>query len=206
MSFRDWLSEPLATATSATPATHDGAAAGTVATVATVAVAAAPELKQQPAVLSRVWTAKANSDIAAGWRQRQTTSQWGSEAEGCERQWRGYLERYPGSWLPPEPYETKCRINEQVAAWNRMSGQDIDPREVIAQLSQDDYRDPLKVNRGALMRLVSDACRMLAGAGMREAFEERAAILEYDAGYTRKEAERLSRLQFVVQRSTPSNP
>lgn len=35
----------------------------------------------------------------------------------------------------------------------------------------------------------------------REAYEERAAILEYDAGYPRKEAERLAREMVLGKRS-----
>ncbi len=38
-----------------------------------------------------------------------------------------------------------------------------------------------------------------------EAYEERAAILEYDAGMTRPEAERMA-LEAVIRRRYPPNP
>lgn len=51
-----------------------------------------------------------------------------------------------------------------------------------------------------------DVAEAVAGLtpGQREAFEERAAILEYDAGFSRRTAERLALAEVLAQARRPT--
>lgn len=197
MSFRDWLSPPAAKAKAANPANAGGDQNGTLAALATLALATARE-SQSDSTAETVAASvdDASADVEAGWRERHEAAQWGREASAVESEWRLNLERWPGYWQPPERYETNCRINEYVAAWNRVTGQTCSPAGVRARLAPDDYLDPIKINRGALMLLTFHTFTSEpTHEPNREALEERAAIHEFEAGFSRAEAERRAGLK-----------
>lgn len=74
-----------------------------------------------------------------------------------QRQWRQVWEQERGS-LPacaPSRYETERRICELVAAWNRSTGQQRTPAEVLEHLAAADYGDRELVTPGGLALYVA---------------------------------------------------
>lgn len=164
MSFGDWL-RPVATATPATPATDDRAGARTVATVATVAVATPPDTKseaereafeERAAILefdARIETSGGRAPggpVDRSGQQPDAIRQW-------QRQWQPVWEQERGS-LPacaPSRYEAERRICELVAAWNRSTGQQRIPAEVLEHLERADYGDRELMTPGGLALYVA---------------------------------------------------
>jgi len=160
-------SEPVgfATATPATFATLEGGKGGTVASVATVAVAKSPQ--GQTAPLPKVGRASVQRarealdsgspelvDMSPGWREREAIAAWRQTWGRLAKEWRAYVAHHP-DWQPPSPHEARCRLAEMVHAWNRCTGQQRDPAEVLDRLAPEDYQDAELLTPGCLGLLVA---------------------------------------------------
>ena len=113
MSFRDWLSTPVATATVATSATDNAEGIGSVATVANVAVATPPERNFEGY----------HRAFSAAWKRERELLRADPEAE----------------LVPAEQLD--AALWSAVNAWNGMTGDFRTAAELQAHLAPEDMAD-----------------------------------------------------------------
>lgn len=140
----------LATAIPAISATDDQLPVAAVARVATVAVANAKDRAAAPEPPDPI----AEVDMEPGWREREAIKAWQQDWTRVAREWRSHLKRHP-EWRPLSSFDSRYRIAELVHAWNRRTGQQRDPAEVLDHLTDADYADRELMTPGSLGLVVA---------------------------------------------------
>lgn len=98
---------------------------------------------------------KTETADANGWRSTEALAiaAWHRDWRPVWQSWRKCLAANPGWQAPPEA-ESRRRIAELVAIWNRCTGQHRDPEDVCQHLAAIDYTDRELMTHGALALVV----------------------------------------------------